>query len=189
MTKLKLYTAIGAIAFAAALAVVLSLAAPRTDLDSPEASYPAVPAQEGARVAAAPAPIAHSPDREEGSYRSAALNLEDPGSAAGPGLRALRAEDIAAFHEVENVAQSPGPTGPNGATEGIKIHGRWVIEVREPGGKLLSRHEFDNALTDDGADLLAQMFTRQRIAGALDGSPGSRRRPSHALPQRFWTGG
>ena len=40
-----------------------------------------------------------------------------------------------------------------------------MIEVREPGGKLLSRHEFDNALTDDGADLLAQMFTRQRIAG------------------------
>jgi hypothetical protein len=36
-------------------------------------------------------------------------------------------------------------------SEGIKVHRRWTIDVRQPDGKLVSHHEFDNALTEDGA--------------------------------------
>jgi hypothetical protein len=35
----------------------------------------------------------------------------------------------------------------SGPSEGIKVHGRWTIEVRNPDGTIASRHEFDNALS------------------------------------------
>ena len=34
----------------------------------------------------------------------------------------------------------------DGFGHGIKVHGRWTIEVRNPDGSLVSRQEFDNAL-------------------------------------------
>jgi hypothetical protein len=33
-----------------------------------------------------------------------------------------------------------------GKSEGIKVHGHWVIEIRNPDGSLASRHELENAL-------------------------------------------
>jgi hypothetical protein len=41
-------------------------------------------------------------------------------------------------------AAQPGPR------EGIKVHGRWTIEVRNPDGTLASRHEFNNSLVVSG---------------------------------------
>ena len=53
---------------------------------------------------------------------------------------------------------------PGGATrEGIKIHGDWVIEVRDPDGTLVSRREFKN--TFFGADTLAKFLARDRLIG------------------------
>jgi hypothetical protein len=34
--------------------------------------------------------------------------------------------------------------------EGIKVHGRWTIDVRNPDGTLASRHEFNNSLVPGG---------------------------------------
>jgi hypothetical protein len=50
--------------------------------------------------------------------------------------------------------------------EGIKVHGDWVIEVRNPNGALVSRSEFQNALTSNGASILAQILARQGKMGA-----------------------
>lgn len=36
------------------------------------------------------------------------------------------------------------------STEGVKVHGRWTIDVRNPDGSLASHHEFDNALVIGG---------------------------------------
>ncbi|NQW20110.1 MAG: hypothetical protein HQ477_05210 [Chloroflexi bacterium] len=47
---------------------------------------------------------------------------------------------------------------PNGTDEGIKVHGRWTIEVTEPDGKLVSLNEFDNALTTSGGETLANFL-------------------------------
>jgi hypothetical protein len=41
-----------------------------------------------------------------------------------------------------NVPESERATGPQ---EGIKVHGHWVIEVRNPDGKVATRREFENA--------------------------------------------
>lgn len=58
-----------------------------------------------------------------------------------------------------SVADAPG------TSEGITVHGHWVIEVREPDGALVSRHEFDNALGYGGAETLAELLARDVSMG------------------------
>jgi hypothetical protein len=38
---------------------------------------------------------------------------------------------------------------PSGPSEGIKVHGDWTIEARNPDGSVASRHQFKNALVKD----------------------------------------
>jgi hypothetical protein len=47
----------------------------------------------------------------------------------------------------------------------IKVHGHWVIDVRNPDGTPAARREFDNALTESGKFLLTQMLLRAYTAG------------------------
>jgi hypothetical protein len=47
-------------------------------------------------------------------------------------------------------AAKPIPAGEKskgGKDEGIKVHGHWVLEIRNPDGSLASRKEFENSLT------------------------------------------
>ena len=37
-----------------------------------------------------------------------------------------------------------------GRNEGIKVHGHWTIEVRNPDGKVVTHREFENALAQGG---------------------------------------
>jgi len=39
---------------------------------------------------------------------------------------------------------------PKGKHEGIKVHGHWVVDIRNRDGSLASRHEFENALITAG---------------------------------------
>jgi hypothetical protein len=39
---------------------------------------------------------------------------------------------------------------PGGKSEGIKVHGHWMLEVRNPDGTLASRKEFENGLVPGG---------------------------------------
>ena len=55
-------------------------------------------------------------------------------------------------------AQAPAATSPGGP--GIKVHGRWTIDVLNPDGSLASHHEFDNALTGGGRRVLALLLGR-----------------------------
>lgn len=60
-------------------------------------------------------------------------------------------------------------------TEGIKVHGRWTIEVRNTDGTLASRTEFNNALAG-GANLsrlLARMTSVGKWVVTLMGPPGA----------------
>lgn len=56
------------------------------------------------------------------------------------------------------VAQTGRMPAPKGNHEGIKIHGHWTIEVRNPDGKLVTHREFENSLSPTEA-LLAQLLT------------------------------
>jgi hypothetical protein len=52
-------------------------------------------------------------------------------------------------------AQAGSDTVPPGASgEGIKVHGRWTIDIKNADGSLVSHHEFQNALADGGQALV-----------------------------------
>jgi hypothetical protein len=53
--------------------------------------------------------------------------------------------------------------GEKGSYEGIKIHGHWVIEVRNPDGKVVTRREFENEYVP--GNLLPWVLTRQFTPG------------------------
>src|SRR5580704_12645686 len=59
---------------------------------------------------------------------------------------------------------------PKGQTEGIKVHGHWTIEVRNPDGTLVDHREFENSLAPanggNGAGLLAALLGRVVSAGS-----------------------
>lgn len=48
-------------------------------------------------------------------------------------------------------------------SEGIKVHGHWTIEIRNPDGSLASHSEFENSLADSGkwhlAGILGKFYT------------------------------
>ena len=56
------------------------------------------------------------------------------------------------------------PRAPKGQSEGIKVHGHWTIEVRNPDGKVASYTEFENALNTPQA-ILANLLTGTAVAG------------------------
>jgi hypothetical protein len=54
------------------------------------------------------------------------------------------------------VAKQPA----KGSHEGIKVHGHWTIEVKNPDGSLVSRREFENAIDPyEGSDLLTGVLS------------------------------
>jgi hypothetical protein len=61
-------------------------------------------------------------------------------------------------------AQSPGNAAQEGRgahNEGIKVHGRWTVDIRNPDGSLVSHNEFENSLSSGGAGLLPQLLARK----------------------------
>lgn len=69
--------------------------------------------------------------------------------------------------EPEVVSHEAGQTG--GPQEGVKVHGRWTIEVTEPDGRLVSRNEFDNALVTQfgigGRSSLVKILGHEKSVG------------------------
>ena len=55
--------------------------------------------------------------------------------------------------------------GAGGHHEGIKVHGHWAIEVRNPDGSVSEKREFENALGSNGASFLARLLGREEGSG------------------------
>jgi hypothetical protein len=56
------------------------------------------------------------------------------------------------------VAQTDDHSSPRVPGDGIKVHGHWTIELTNPDGTLAARHEFENALLNQGARVLATLL-------------------------------
>jgi hypothetical protein len=54
-----------------------------------------------------------------------------------------------------------------GLNTGIKVHGHWVIEVRNPDGKVTARREFENSIQDPGATFLSALLAGNNSSGGL----------------------
>lgn len=60
---------------------------------------------------------------------------------------------------------SPAAKPAKGQHEGITVHGHWVIEVKNPDGKVVSHTEFENALQSFGQVILADLLSNQYVQG------------------------
>lgn len=70
----------------------------------------------------------------------------------------------AQHHAAKSGGAAAARTSGRGMHEGIKVHGHWSIEVRNPKGKLLSHTEFENSLVGGpfgGGSWLTYFFLQQ----------------------------
>lgn len=51
----------------------------------------------------------------------------------------------------------------NGRQEGIKVHGHWIIEVKNPDGTRAQYREFENALVPSGGGALSQILGQAAV--------------------------
>ncbi len=85
--------------------------------------------------------------------------------ATSPGTAPFGAAPVAKQEVAQNLSDKS--SAPKGQSEGIKIHGHWTIEVRNPDGKLVSHTEFENALNPPEA-ILANVLTGRTTAGTWE---------------------
>ncbi len=109
-----------------------------------------------------------------------ALVLSNPGissaqanpAQAGPGVASKSsvplAEPAAEGRPLSTTAEAAG----RGKHEGIKVHGHWVIDVRNPDGTLVTHREFENSLVTAGAlfgsALLTDLLGGTRTGGGWE---------------------
>lgn len=90
-------------------------------------------------------------------------------SKQAPGNSSTAAGAKSQSNEEETAPEKNAPNRENfqqsGQHEGIKVHGHWTIEVRNPDGKLVTHREFENALDNFGGRLLAQYLARNETVG------------------------
>ncbi len=73
---------------------------------------------------------------------------------------------VATGHAASAVAEEDekAPSAKQGS-EGIKVHGHWVLEVKNPDGKLVERREFNNSLVTGGASLSGDQILAALLSG------------------------
>ena len=77
-------------------------------------------------------------------------NEKQSGAATTPVAQSKQAQS----EESENSVAEEKPSR-DGSREGIKVHGHWTIEVRNPDGTVVTHREFENSLLPGGAAYLA----------------------------------
>jgi hypothetical protein len=84
-----------------------------------------------------------------------------------PGSHEATPKSVAATTAPTTVAETAKP-----GNDGIKIHGHWVLEVKNPDGKLVDRREFENSLVTyaagafpTGDQILAALLSGNATAG------------------------
>jgi len=63
----------------------------------------------------------------------------------------------------EEAAQKPA----SGINQGLKMHGHWIIDIKNPDGTLVQHHEFENSIQYDGQNYLVGLLTGYASAGAM----------------------
>lgn len=93
--------------------------------------------------------------------------------------------------KAEPATAAPGKSPAKGNHEGITVHGHWMIEVRNPDGKVVSHTEFENSLVDPA--LLGAILTGFWVPGGyqvtLADSPTATTGPCQPATLRTPAGG
>jgi hypothetical protein len=61
--------------------------------------------------------------------------------------------------------QGSASKGTGGLNQGIKMHGHWVIDIKNPDGSLAQHHEFENSIQYDGQNYLIGLMSGYGAAG------------------------
>jgi hypothetical protein len=67
----------------------------------------------------------------------------------------------------ETPAWTAAKPAAKGQHEGITAHGHWIIEVKNPDGKVTARREFENAIQPTGMSYLASLLAGNNAPGGL----------------------
>jgi hypothetical protein len=106
--------------------------------------------------------------KEKPAPASNATGQQTPAKASPPAP--ATAENEEADSPTKKSARQGAASG-GGPHEGIKVHGHWTIDVRNPDGSVVTHREFENSLASGsggGAPLLAQILGRQYTVGAWE---------------------
>jgi hypothetical protein len=93
---------------------------------------------------------------------AAQQTAEKPSSAASAAKMEAEEGKAEAAGKPSKEEKSSG----DGKHEGIKVHGHWTIDVRNPDGTVATHREFENALISNGALTLAALLSRSFSPGA-----------------------
>jgi len=66
------------------------------------------------------------------------------------------------------VSDESGRKPSSGLNQGIKMHGHWTIDIKNPDGTLAQHHEFENSIQYDGENYLIGLMSGYGAAGAWD---------------------
>ncbi len=83
-----------------------------------------------------------------------------PNASGTPPALAAKSSSVPATQK--NAAQPP----TNAMNTGVKVHGHWIIEVRNPDGSLVTHREFENEIQVAGVATLASLLARTATPGA-----------------------
>jgi hypothetical protein len=96
---------------------------------------------------------------------ASACQAQASAAPAQPAAKAVDAAPTAVAPDMKAAAETGTPATPappsRPGDEGIKIHGHWKIDVKNPDGTLVKTVEFENSLVTPGSadTVLGQMFT------------------------------
>jgi hypothetical protein len=114
-------------------------------------------------------PVKPSADQPATTNAIAANQQTAPASATAPlpALNNLSLRNSLKSPAFKEVSETEDSNLPNGATQGIKVHGHWVIDVKNPDGTLATHREFENSLTgaNQGQLLLGGLLSGYYVAG------------------------
>jgi hypothetical protein len=85
--------------------------------------------------------------------------------ATRPAKQVKRIASSPAKPAAEEEDENSSPSKPG--VEGIKVHGHWILDLKDKDGKVLEHRDFHNSLTLSGGDTLAKLITGLAVGSAL----------------------
>jgi hypothetical protein len=83
----------------------------------------------------------------------------------GGGSASAAAFDPAALRSVAGSPQEGGQMSNGSINQGVKLHGHWVIDVRNPDGTLVEHRDFENSLEPSAQGLLIGLLSGYLVPG------------------------
>jgi len=88
-------------------------------------------------------------------------------TAAAPATVSAAASAVAASPAAKPAGEEETATPATPGQEGIKIHGHWVLQVKNPDGSLGQKREFDNSLVPGGTNTGGDQVLAALISGNM----------------------